>query len=168
MEQLQRADRAIFKKISEPNQGSVAPRPGGRTTVDDAMDAAINDHTVRVLLLPLPNGAVSSSDDDPETPGKRQRNELGDDEEEKKPPKGGCKGKGKGKGKGRDGKGRERDQRMPEVLKGLNPRDKSGKPICFDYNISECKRLNCSMKHVCAKRLKDHAFVGSACQKGGA
>ena len=95
------------------------------------------------------------------TPEKRTR-ELKEGDGEGKG-KYGRQAKGKGKGAKGAKAGKKADQRMPEALKGMNSKDKEGRLISFDFNLSKCTRKGCTMRHVCAKCLGKHAFCDSDC-----
>ncbi len=122
------------------------------TSIDENMNDALQDCSVRYLLLPLPKGHGS-----PQTPEKRLR--------QPKEWEGDGKGKrAQGRGKGAKGaKGKKSEQRMPEALKGMHAKDKDGRLICFDFNLTKCTRKGCTMRHICAKCLGKHAFCDSEC-----
>ena len=145
--QVLEADRQAFALASDRCRKGIQVSAGKYPAVE-AFDLARADPLVISLLQPLPAGRTSSFEGQREA--KTSRTRVGE------------KGSGKGGGK-RNGKGKQGSKGIaPKELIGLHLRTKSNEPICFAYNISECKQASdgkrCSKGfHVCAKCLGQHS-----------
>lgn len=94
---------------------------------------ALKDYSTAFCLMPLPKESSYQP--------WRQQDDSG---KGRKGPKGGGGGKS-------DSKGKQKGSNVaPRGMVGCVGRDAKGRPICFDYNLSECK----------------HAAAGAACRKG--
>ena len=103
------------------------------------MRSLIFDPRVRIYLAPLPAGATSAADaqpDGPGRPGKKARKAgaaaaVATAQHAKEEPKGKGKAGVRGKGKGM------KNRRRPAELEG-NASSWKGQPICWDYNTVGC------------------------------
>eukprot|EP00435_Cladocopium_sp_Y103_P046785 s1511_g13.t1 len=145
MEQIMRADRAGWIKMSEKVL-SLKRKADGSLPLDDALDALQADPSVMFNLMPLPTEKVA-------TQAKQTDHQQGDGgggkplRIRKNDKAGKNKGKGKGKGKSKpSAKGK-----MPTELIGLHQHTKSGKRMCYNFNM---------------ERGCDLAPAGGECGKG--
>eukprot|EP00435_Cladocopium_sp_Y103_P032785 s1019_g8.t1 len=142
MEQILRADRAAWIKMAE-KVTSLKRKADGTLPLNTSLDELQTDPSVMFHLMPLPMERSTVQ-------GKPQNDQKAQADASKVPPiikkpknaKGGGKGKGKGKSKP-SSKGR-----MPVELVGLHQQDKSGKRLCYNFNLA---------------RGCDLATAGSAC-----
>jgi hypothetical protein len=162
MDQLRRADEALFTILVEKTREGIQPRPDGTLPLDAALQEAMVSTKFAWALAPL------------QAPfGKQHKGDQG--KGDKAAPKKGA--KGKGKGKGQDRKEEEhpgakpkapptrQNPRMPAELINMASTYK-GQNICYNYNMSRgctqggsCKRgLHCCCVPDCggAHPMKDH------------
>ena len=146
--QILEADRQAFTLASDKCRKGLQLDGAGKYPAVEAFMAARLDPLVLALLQPLPGG--------------RQHN--GDGNREAKAPRNKSTEKGSGKGSGKKaGKNKSSARGIaPKELIGLHLRSKNNEPICFAYNISECKYAadgkKCSKgHHFCAKCLGAHS-----------
>ena len=99
--------------------------------MDGELMNAFRDYNTAFCLMPLPNNTTYQ-------PWRQNEDQY----KGRKGPKGGGKSDAKGKHKG--------PNVAPRGMVGCVGRDAKGRPICFDFNLSECK----------------HAAVGASCRKG--
>lgn len=125
VEQILRADRAGWIRIAEKVDG-LRRRPDGTLPLDEALDNLKTDPTTIFHMMPLP---MPRAADKPTKPAPIKKDGAPD-----KTPKPNNFSKGKGKGKNR-GKANNKG-RMPVELVGLNQMTKTGKRICYNYNLS--------------------------------
>ena len=132
--QLLRADRQAFVRMGELANGSLKPRADGTRPLDDIINALPNDVSVTYFLLPMPVHEKPVKEPpiklvkDP--PTKVRENPTPRNPKVKKIKK-------------------ARDP-MPKALQGMSSRTKSGKPICYSYNLGKCHLgEKCSRQHVC-------------------
>eukprot|EP00435_Cladocopium_sp_Y103_P011956 s4954_g3.t1 len=146
MEQILRADRAAWIKMAE-KVTSLKHKADGTLPLNTSLDELQTDPSIMFHLMPLPMERSTVQ-------GKPQNDQKAQADASKVPPiikkpknaKGGGKG-GKGKGKSKpSSKGR-----MPVELVGLHQQDKSGKRLCYNFNLA---------------RGCDLAAAGSACDQG--
>ena len=133
-QQMLNADAQLFVRLAELTRAGVQTTAAGRP-LDIAWDAAINDSSVMHLLQPLPAPPPKATHERPSPYVK-----------------GGPKGKGGAKG---------RSPSMPLALKHGVPNTKTGKPLCFDYNLHKCTRK--VTRGACAKGL----HLCCICMKAG-
>ena len=125
VEQILRADRAGWIRIAEKVDG-LRRRPDGTLPLDEALDNLKTDPTTIFHMMPLP---MPRAADKPTKPAPIKKDGAPD-----KTPKPNNFSKGKGEGKNR-GKANNKG-RMPVELVGLNQMTKTGKRICYNYNLS--------------------------------
>ena len=142
MEQILRADRAAWLRISE-KLTTLRRSAGGDLPLDQALKDVEGDPAGLYHLLPCPGTHGDKKNTDKEdNPKKRKYN---DDD------------KGKGKGKGKSSK-------VPAEIKDLNNNMPDGSRICWDYNLknrgckfakpgAKCKKRGSDS---CMKCFKDH------------
>eukprot|EP00435_Cladocopium_sp_Y103_P066237 s1265_g28.t1 len=130
--ELLRADRAAWVRMAE-KVSSLKRKGDGTLPLNAALDELQLDPSVMFHLVPLPldrasvqgrNHSDTKLQDDPPKLAPRPKNKFG------KPHKGSNKGKGKGKSKPTS-KGK-----MPTELIGLHQQTKSGKRMCYNYNLA--------------------------------
>lgn len=161
--QLLRADRQAFVRISEQFTGSVRNYVGPGKPLDDLIDRLEYDMTVTYYMLPHPqsqqshggsaSASGSKSDDGKRKPtiqntGSPKKNRYQNQQ------KGGAKGSGKARNKQKDP--------MPAALQGMHSRTPKGEPICFAYNLGNCKLgSKCTRQHVCCVPgcYKEHPHI---------
>jgi hypothetical protein len=143
MEQILRTDRAGWVKMAE-RVLSLKRKADGTLPLDQALTALQSDPSVMFHLVPLPiekgttqpkTAAPKADDAAPKPFNVKKKDKL-------KPAKGrgkGAKGKPSAKGK------------MPTELIGLHQQDKSGRRMCYNFNMHK----GC-----------DQATAGQSCQKG--
>ena len=149
LSQVIRADKEVFTFLAH-NVTDIRPDALDVRPLDNALDAALKDYNTAFHLLPLPKAHVQ------EPAPKRTFAEP-------YPTFGGHKGRGKGKGsKGHKSFG---SNAAPRGYSGCVGRDGKNRPICFDYNLSQCSKAPaggaCAKgRHVCFKAgcFKTHPF----------
>ena len=173
LDQLLRADRELFFELSHRCRTGVRRMPDGRRPFDVQIPLIIDSPQFRYLLMPLPGGTSSKTQNPSNSGGrtdtnpkkrspleqsnadlkaeikrlKAARNGAAD-----KAPDGGG-GGGKGGGKGKKG----RSPKVPSGLVGKNFQTSQGEPICFAYNLSNgCDQAKAGGRcprglHVCAE-----------------
>ena len=159
MDQIQRADLALFERLAELTRDGITPDAAGRRPLDAAIRMASSEHQVTHHLNPLPATTAfkRTRDDDNEDKAADDRRGKG-------------RGRGRGGGKGRGaagGKGAKAGKvaQLPPGLEGSS-RSAEGGNICFSFNFGKCEqnKKGCPKgKHVCTKCGAFHAYVGSAC-----
>ena len=164
--QLRMADKEVFTIVARECRGGLRWSVGEQPPFDKALRSAINDPSVRLLMMPLaalPAGSPASSSAGaavpPGTPGtglsrnqrrKQQARQKQQQQEQDRAAKR-HKGDGKGGGKG-DGKG----PRNGQLMAGKSTTTSSGEPICFNYNLRGCPNAAAGAKchrgwHLCAE-----------------
>lgn len=146
--QVMRADKEVFTYLAH-HVPDIRPDALDVCPLDGALENALKDYNTAFHLLPLPK--ASSSD------FSARRNTS-----EPYPTQGAPKGKGKGKfGKGKN----FGSNAAPKGYAGCVGRDGKNRPICFDFNLSQCTKAPtggaCHKgRHVCFKAgcFKAHAF----------
>lgn len=128
--QVLRADQQVFVYLSA-NVKDIRPSAAGARPLDVELMNALRDYNTAFCLMPLPKESAYQP--------WRQSDDQG---KGRKGPKGGGKSDAKGKQKG--------SNVAPRGMTGCVGRDAKNRPICFDFNLSECK----------------HAAAGAACRKG--
>ena len=146
MEQILRADRAAWLRISE-KLTTLKRSAGGDLPLDQALKDVEGDPAVLYHLLPCPgsHGDKSNADkgDSPLLKDPKKKRKYHEDDK-----------KGKGKGK---------STKVPNEIKDLNNNMPDGSRICWNYNLkgrgckyakpgAKCKRGS----HSCMKCFKDH------------
>ena len=154
-EQLARVDRAVFKRLAEECRSGIEMEPvSGETEIDAKMGMILCEPNIRCLLLPMQCNDRSSSGSTP----KRVNEDTSDRGAWKKHQKPHGKGKDT-KGKGKGGKSESKGAAGAKRTKWKS-RDPSGAMICFPFNNSSgCHRVDCTMKHVCARCFGEHAAI---------
>ena len=136
MQQALRADRRLWTKLAEANNGSIVQMPGGLRPLDAAMTRLMDDVEVTFLMLPLPahhKSSASASTSLLDTAMNWPQNTRPGPYEggKHKGKKGDVKGKGKG-GKS-DGKGKgPKTSKVSSSGCSFNLQD--GKPVCIFFN----------------------------------
>jgi hypothetical protein len=150
VEQMERADKALFVKLAELTRDGITPDALGAKPLDKALLTAMLDHDVNANLIPLPKSSGSAPSNKRPHPS---------DWESQAPAKKGKGGRGKGKS-GKNAKGGSKGTRLPAGLQGT-ARTPDGANICFAYNLKTCsfKGAGCQRgKHCCTKCYKDHPY----------
>ena len=136
--QILQADRQAWMRLAEKLTQGIRRRPDNSLPMDRALNELEADPRVTFYLLPLPSHET-----------KRQPKD--DSDVTILPPNKFVKG-GKGKkGKGKDGVG-SAPKNLPEELKGKVTLTKTGKRICWNYNLPQG----------CSSGVKD----GQSCDRG--
>ena len=145
--QILRADRELFTKVAEVCREGITPRADGSLPVDGNITVFMHNPCVQFHFLPLPAGTSRPVQEG----GKRQMADTKFQETEQSKQKY-VKTKGGGKGKRTS-----RVPTMPEQLKGMYYKTRTGERICFAYNLpggcagaepgKDCSRG----KHVCCQ-----------------
>lgn len=136
--QILQADRQAWMRLAEKLTQGIKRRPDNSLPMDRALNELEADPRVTFYLLPLPAGEA-----------KRQAAQT-DAEQDVQNPSKFIKG-----GKGKKGKGKDRlapPKNLPEELKGKMTSTKTGKRICWNYNLPQG----------CQSGVKD----GQACDRG--
>jgi hypothetical protein len=160
LEQLRRADVALFSRAAELTRDGIRRKVGGDRPLDAAFSKASDGAQTLMCLLPLASPAVPMSRSFP--PRDRSRSPRGASG------KGSSKGKGK-HGGGKGGKGRKQNSgiRIPDFMVGKAVQDDKGNKLCFNYQVKSCTNrvtrngagLSCDRGlHVCAAKgcFKEH------------
>lgn len=126
MTQILRADKEVWLHMSR-NVESIRANPAGVNPLDTALMDALKDYSTAFHLLRLVKEQAWKGGK-----GTQQQDDLP--------------GKGRGKGK----KSKAGSNSAPRGFTGWTGRDQKNRPICFDYNISDCP----------------NAAQGAACKKG--
>jgi hypothetical protein len=155
--QILEADKHIWSRVAEYCRNGVQVDASGVYPIETALDKALLDPITVSLLQPLPAGASYSSTKSPahdDRPTPYHDYSKGSDF-----------GKGrKGRGKGKKGKGKNQynnNSNGPFLPKGLQGSavSKSGKRICFGFNLGSCSSTNCQKgQHICCKCFGQHSF----------
>jgi hypothetical protein len=141
-EQLERADRHVFMRLSELTRLGIRRRQDGTLPLENAMKIVVTETSFQFLLMPLQAGAGSSSSKVIDTGVKDPGAPLSRNARRKAAAKAkaaaaktipvvtkqanqGPKAKGKGKG-------------IPQQLQGLEVKKENGENICFGFNLGTC------------------------------
>ena len=155
--QILKADREAWVFMAQ-NVADIRPAADGSRPLDKALHEALSDYNVTFHMLPLPLAAASAY------APVRSKDDQGGREQNYGPQnfKGnsfGKKGKGKSKASGQG------SSYAPRGIKGAVGQDSKGRPICFNFNLSECQDAAAGAackkgRHVCFKAncFKPHAF----------
>ena len=152
--QVLKADRQVWVFLSQ-NISDIRPAANGVKPLDKGLeDALLDNYEVTFHLLPLPlsvGGAYG--------PLRNKEQQLGKEEHSAKGFPANRKGKGKTKGS------TQGSSSAPRGIKGAVGRDNRGRPLCFNYNLSNCSDAptggTCRKgRHICFKAncFKAHAF----------
>ena len=161
IEQLERADRALFLKMAELTRDGIVPDATGTKPLDAAMTIGMLDHDVNNNLAQLQKSSSSSSShtlrDNKRLHDRNTMDSKWQPSKKAKKDKGKGKDTGKSKGSGKPG------ARLPQGLQGTSktPDDAN---ICFGYNLGTCQHQGAGCqrgKHCCTKCYGSHPF--SAC-----
>ena len=149
LEQLQQADREVWKLISKDTTSGLEAEADGTLPAARALRKAIDHASVRFLLMPLPAAP------------RQQLPKRSGDEVSRNAPGSSAKPK---KVARRNTRPARRPPQLPQGLSGT-PSTPDGAAICFSYNLGTCAAKNskgCSRgRLVCTKCYKEHAY--SAC-----
>ena len=155
--QILKADREVWVVMSQ-TVSDIRPDANGLKPLDKAIHEALMDYNVTFHMLPLPQTSASAYA--PVRHREDQQRDQGSGWRDS-----GYKGnqasrKGKGKNKGGGG-----SSFAPRGIQGAVGRDAKGRPICFNYNLSECPDAAAGAackkgRHVCFKAncFKPHQF----------
>jgi hypothetical protein len=171
VEQLIRADMALFRLAQERSRAGIKARPDGTLPLDAIITALATDPEVTFYLLPLPVGAAHRTSSAPQHAAapsgatqptrsalKRQHQREAWQKKPAPVPRAEPPGKGKGKGKGTP----------PAALKGALMALPDGGRICWGFNLNTCAESAApDIAH--GNRLACHrgAHVCARCGKGG-
>ena len=150
--QIIEADRLLWMRIAELVRGGLGPDSSGTLPVATAMAEARQDPQVIFALYPA--FAKSTSTSSPATSSMK--------------PAASSKKRPQPKAKNESKRPRY-SVRMPSMLTGLSPNTPSGEPICFGFNLGDCKQSvsggRCSKGlHICMKcGSKEHG--SQSCSK---
>ena len=167
--QARNADMELWKVIAQACRDGLRWAMGQRAPFEAALEKAMVDPSVRLLLMPLPahQGASGSTASglEPEAPAttrgqkrrEKRREAIKRNNQSKAdagPPAKRPKGAGKGKGK------------APAALDGKTLQTESGEPICWNFNLRGCPNAQPGSKcgrgwHLCAEPgcQKAHALT---------
>ena len=132
MEQILRADRAAWLRISE-KLTTLWRSAGGDLPLDQALKDVEGDPAVLYHLLPCPGTHGDKKNTDKEENPKKKRKYNEDD-------------KGKGKGQGKSSK-------VPAEIKDLNNNMPDGSRICWNYNLEKSWMQVCKAGGIVQERL---------------
>ena len=158
MEQLHRVDKAVFAYIGKKCRGGIRKELDGSKPMEKALDEALIDPSIRLLLMPLPVSASSAglkrttvAPNTVDSGAKKSKKQKKNDQVGRLKAElaslraagssgagsaASSHGGGKATGKGKD----KRGPRMPGPLQGKAYRTEAGLPICFGFNLpSGCK-----------------------------
>ena len=146
--QVLRADKEVFTFLAH-NVSDIRPDALDVRPLDNALEEAMRDYNTTFHLLPLPKANVV------EAAPKRNISEPYPSQ-----------GSNKGRGKGKHGKSKSfGSNAAPRGYSGCVGRDGKNRPICFDFNLSQCTKAPtggaCPKgRHVCFKAgcFKAHSF----------
>lgn len=154
LEQAQRADKELFRRVAGLCRGGVRPSADGGLPVETAIKSVMFEADLRLIIAPLPGrghapaAAPSASDAGAIDKLKRRIAELEDaskrprrgrDTPSRAPepadhgPRGSAATSKKGRGKGKY------NPNVPKPLQGKSTRTADGQPICFAYNMAGCR-----------------------------
>ena len=131
MEQILRADRFVWRKMSELSRDGITPvvSASGKTyPLKAALQEALLDPIVSSSLQPLQKGNAAAARQGPYEPKVQGKNQG-------KGGKGDGKGKGQGKGHGKGGKNQSYQNPLPDELKGLRTHTQRGAKFCVSCNL---------------------------------
>lgn len=158
MSQILRADRQVWVYLSQ-NIPDIRPAADGTRPLDKGLEEALTDYDVTFHLLPLPLSSQSAYAPVRNREFQRDGNFQRDGSNFK-----GAGKKGKSKSKGSS----QGSSAAPRGVKGAVGRDGCGRPLCFNFNLSECPDApvggTCNKgRHVCFKAncFKAHAFCNA-------
>lgn len=144
-----RADKEVFTFLAH-NVADIRPDANNVRPLDAALEDALKDYNTTFHLLPLPKAQTVE-------PAARKN------VSEPYPTYSGYKGRGKGK-HGKSGKPFGSNA-APKGYSGCVGRDGKNRPLCFDFNLSQCNKAPtggaCPKgRHVCFKAgcFKAHSF----------
>lgn len=147
--QVMRADKEVFTFLAH-NVADIRPDANNVRPLDAALEDALKDYNTTFHLLPLPKAQTVE-------PAARKN------VSEPYPTYSGYKGRGKGK-HGKSGKPFGSNA-APKGYSGCVGRDGKNRPLCFDFNLSQCNKAPtggaCPKgRHVCFKAgcFKAHSF----------
>lgn len=151
LQQILRADRAVFTKLIQDNISLRRDSHTGILPMDGALMDALSSYDVGFHLMPLPK---------PAQPAKEDKSKWQQDQhyqyDRSGPYKGhkGHKGKGKGKSKTKD-----RFNLLPKPLQNRDniSSDPHGRRLCFGYNLGRCDAAPAGGEckngwHLCCRR----------------
>ena len=115
LQQLERADRHCFNRMSELTSGGLTPS-GGIFPLQAALNLAVSEHDFAFLLMQMPRSAAKA----------RQAPITGSDERDGT-------GKGKKAVKAKEGKGGKEGKGVKGKLKKTVTRNSEGKNLCFGH-----------------------------------
>jgi hypothetical protein len=147
-EQLERADREVFRRLGEECRTGIQPTETGDKPLDKALPPILLEATFRMLLQPMMRAGADTKDHlPPPPPPNTEPTAL-------KPHKEGEPKKKKAK---KDKKKQKGTQPAPKGLAG-HTKTPAGKPICFAFNTEGqgCSSDSCAREHVCMKCFKAH------------
>ena len=153
LQQILKADEAVFVKMIELCRGGISQRADGSYPMENALREAQHDPVATSCMQPLPkhSGFKKSENNQPYQSSTSNKGGKG-------------KGKGKGKSAGKMVAG------MPKELEGLKTKTKTGTPICFAANLEQgCSYAKWGQRcsrgiHVCMKCGGHHAATANACK----
>jgi hypothetical protein len=156
-EQLERADREIFRRMAEVCRAGIQPDQTGKLPMDAALEGIMNESTVRMLLQPLAEAGAAAkmmSKLPPPPPAPHTPLAVGSAGLSKTVAPPGAPQKVK----------KVKKIRAPKALRG-STKDEQGKPICFAYNTQGqgCTRADCTREHKCMACFKKHPQYSSKC-----
>ena len=156
LQQVLRADRAVFTKLIQDNVGLRRDTTTGDLPMDDAIISALSSYDVGFHLMPLPKLSH------PTPPPKADPVKLNDQWTNPynhfyrwSPYKGHKGGKGKGKGF----KGKDRTNSLPKALQNRDnvSTDPHHRRLCFGFNLGRCDAAPAGGEckhgwHLCCRR----------------
>ena len=141
-----RADKEAWLRLAEKLTDGVKRRADGVLPLDEELRGLQSDPKVVFHLLPLPHTPVSTY------------HISGDGGDDSWPET-----KGKGKGKGKLKRKWKAPKNMPAPLAGKQSETKSGKPLCWNFNLEHGCKSGVAAGGKCDKGL--HLCMEPGCQK---
>jgi hypothetical protein len=179
--QVERADKEIFRQLSDTCRGTLAPSNAGIRPLDAQVPVALASITVRMLLMPLQGLAKRSASDGDGTgvlsknQMKKQKKALAQSTQKAQSSQASKPAHGPKQAKpNRPGQGYQKHVAnpkapfvpMPAALRGHSAMTPAGNRICFSFNLGSCTAQNCPKgDHVCVKCFRKHALptAGQPC-----
>ena len=146
IQQVLRADKEAWLRLAEKLTDGVKRRADGVLPLDEELRGLQSDPKVVFHLLPLPHTPVSTY------------HISGDGGDDSWPEP-----KGKGKGKGKLKRKWKAPKNMPAPLAGKQSETKSGKPLCWNFNLEHGCKSGVAAGGKCDKGL--HLCMEPGCQK---
>jgi hypothetical protein len=133
LQQVIKADKSVFTKMTELCRAGIAQRPDGTYPVESALSDSMRDPIVLASLSPLPKSQMPVRQQRQDEANQRGYQPYQNNKGQGKPNKGRGRG-GKGGRGGKAGAAAKAFQ-VPKELEGLRTRTNKGQNICFSANM---------------------------------